>query len=123
AIAAPTLADTTEPPGAFEMRSGLGRAQFEAGIESIREAIADGEIYQANLTRRLEAPFRGDPWPLYRRLRTGDPALFAAYLDLGASPFTGAPRAIVSASPEPFFSVTRDGHVETNPIKGTRPRG
>jgi len=106
-----------------EMRSGLSRAEYEAGVGSIRQAIADGQIYQANLTRRLEAPFRGDPWALYRRLRTGDPALFAAYLDLGPSPFTGAPRAIVSASPEPFLSVASDGLVETNPIKGTRPRG
>ena len=118
----PTRAATPEPQG-IEMRSGLPRAAYEAGVESIRDAIAAGDIYQANLTRRLEGPFRGDPWPLYRRLRTGDPALFAAYLDLGPSPFTGAPRAIASASPEPFLSVTRDGHVETNPIKGTRPRG
>ena len=110
-------------PDSFEMHSGLNRAAYEAGVASIRQSIADGDIYQANLTRRLATPFRGDPWPLYRRLRTGDPALFAAYLDLGSSPFTGAPRAILSASPEPFLSVTRDGDVETNPIKGTRPRG
>ena len=110
-------------PGGIELRSGLSRAAYEAGVESIRQSIAEGQIYQANLTRRLEAPFRGDPWPLYRRLRTGDPALFAAFLDLGPSPLTGAPRAIVSASPEPFLSVTRTGVVQTNPIKGTRPRG
>ena len=60
------------------------RKAYEAGVESIRQSIAKGEIYQANLTRRLATPFRGDPWPLYRRLRTGDPALFAAYLELGA---------------------------------------
>jgi para-aminobenzoate synthetase component 1 len=107
----------------IELRSGLDRAEYEAGVGSIRQSIADGEIYQANLTRRLAAPFRGDPWPLYRRLRTGDPALFAAYVDLGPSPLTGAPRAIASASPEPFMSVTADGTVATNPIKGTRPRG
>jgi para-aminobenzoate synthetase component I len=115
--------EPAEPPHAIEMRSGLDRAAYEAGVESVRQWIANGDIYQANLTRRLEAAFRGDPWALYRRLRTGDPALFAAYLDLGASPFTGAPRAIASASPEPFLSVTHDGLVETNPIKGTRPRG
>ena len=108
---------------AIELRSGLDRAAYEAGVGSIRQSIADGDIYQANLTRRLAAPFRGDPWPLYRRLRTGDPALFAAYVDLGPSPLTGAPRAIVSASPEPFLSVSADGVVATNPIKGTRPRG
>jgi para-aminobenzoate synthetase component 1 len=108
---------------AIELRSGLDRRAYEAGVESIRQYIADGELYQANLTRRLETPFRADPWPLYRRLRTGDPALFAAYLDLGANPLTGAPRAIVSASPEPFLSVSSAGLVATNPIKGTRPRG
>jgi para-aminobenzoate synthetase component 1 len=107
----------------IELRSGLDRAAYIAGVETIRAAIASGQIYQANLARRLAAPFRGDPWPLYRRLRTGDPALFAAFLDLGASPLTGAPRAIVSASPEPFIAVTPHGRVATNPIKGTRPRG
>jgi para-aminobenzoate synthetase component 1 len=107
----------------LELRSGLDRAAYEAGVESVRQSIAQGEIYQANLTRRLATAFRGDPWPLYRRLRTGDPALFAAYLDLGASPITGAPRALASASPEPFVSVSPEGVVATNPIKGTRPRG
>ncbi|TAK01803.1 MAG: anthranilate synthase component I family protein [Chloroflexota bacterium] len=114
---------TVDPPRDLELRSGLDRAAFEAGVEAVRDEIARGEIYQANLTRRLEAPFRGDPWLLYRRLRTGDPSLFAAYLDLGASPVTGAGRAIVSASPEPFLSLTSGGRVAADPIKGTRPRG
>jgi para-aminobenzoate synthetase component 1 len=103
--------------GPFVFRSGLDRPAFEAGVERVRDAIARGEIYQANLTRRLATPFRADPWPLFRRLRTGDPALFAAYLDLGAR------RAVLSASPEPFLSVTPGGGVKTDPIKGTRPRG
>jgi para-aminobenzoate synthetase component I len=111
------------PERSFELRSGLSRCAYEGRVEAIRTEIERGSIYQANLTRRLEMPFRGDPWPLYRRLRTGDPALFAAYLDLGTSPTTGAPRAIVSASPEPFLSLTPDGRVAADPIKGTRPRG
>ncbi len=113
----------SEAPAAFDFRSGLDRVAYETGVEAVRQEIARGEIYQANLTRRLETPFRGDPWPIFRHLRTGDPALFAAYLDLGSSPVTGAPRAILSASPEPFLSVTHDGRVATDPIKGTRPRG
>ncbi|HET9853398.1 MAG TPA: hypothetical protein VFP56_12975, partial [Candidatus Limnocylindrales bacterium] len=52
--------------GGLELRSGLDRADYEAGVESVRQSIARGEIYQANLTRRLATPFRGDPWPLYR---------------------------------------------------------
>jgi para-aminobenzoate synthetase component 1 len=110
-----------EPPTRFV--SGTTRAAWVDGVEAVRAAIGHGEIYQANLTRRLEAPFAGDPWPLFRRLRTGDPALFAGYLDLGASPSTGAPRALLSASPEPFLAVGADGVVATDPIKGTRPRG
>jgi len=99
--------------------SNLDRPAYQAGVQRVRTAIAEGQIYQASLTRRLETPFRGDPWQLYRRLRTGDPALFAAFLPLD----DGARRAIVSASPEPFLAVTSDGRVATDPIKGTRPRG
>jgi len=103
--------------GPFVFRSGLDRPAFERGVETIRDAIARGEIYQANLTRRLETPFDRDPWPLFRHLRTGDPALFAAFLDLGGG------RALLSASPEPFLSADASGRVTTDPIKGTRPRG
>ena len=70
-------------PGRSSSSSSLDRAAYQAGVERIREHIARGDIYQANLTRRLETPFDGDPWDLYRRLRTGDPSLFSAYLDLG----------------------------------------
>jgi len=114
-----TPTDPTPIVEGLTFRSGLGRAAYEAGVATIRAAIADGEIYQANLTRRLEARFDDDPWPLYRRLRTGDPALFAAFLPLDD---TGR-RAILSASPEPFLSVDVDGNVAADPIKGTRPRG
>jgi len=119
------------PPASFV--SGTPRDAWIASVEAVRTAIARGEIYQANLARRLVAPFAGDPWPVFRRLRTGDPALFAGYLDLGpadgadrptgASPSTGAPRALLSASPEPFLAVDAHGNVATDPIKGTRPRG
>jgi para-aminobenzoate synthetase component 1 len=113
----PAARSHDEPPAELVFRSGLDRATYERGVERIRAAIAHGDIYQANLTRRLETSFGGDPWPLYRRLRTGDPALFAAYLALGKR------QALMSASPEPFLSVSRDGAVSADPIKGTRPRG
>ena len=107
----------------LRFRSSLSRAEYEDGVRTVRDHIARGDIYQANLTRRLESPFDGDPWDRYRRLRTGDPSLFSAYLDLGASPESGRPRALLSASPEPFLSVDTDGIVASDPIKGTRPRG
>src|SRR4029077_7136420 len=82
----------------------------------IREYIFAGDIFQANLSQRFEAPLAETPWALYLRLRARNAAPFAAYLDF--------PDAVVlSASPERFLSVDVSGHVETRPIKGTRPRG
>jgi para-aminobenzoate synthetase component 1 len=107
----------------LDFRSGLDRAAYEAGVERIRDHIARGDLYQANLTRRLETAFDGDPWELYRHLRTGDPSLFSAFLDLGRGQLTGRPRALLSASPEPYLAVDATGVVKTDPIKGTRPRG
>jgi para-aminobenzoate synthetase component 1 len=117
-----------DAPADLRFVSRLDRSAFELGVEAVRRAIGRGDIYQANLSRRLQTAFDGDPFPLYRRLRTGDPSLFSAYLDLGrmtGADAAGRPgrRAILSASPEPFLSVDRSGVVKTDPIKGTRPRG
>ena len=82
----------------------------------MREYILAGDIFQANLSQRFDAPLSEPPWEFYRRLRTQNAAPFAAFLDF--------PEALVlSASPERFLSVSADGSVETRPIKGTRPRG
>jgi para-aminobenzoate synthetase component I len=113
---------TNDESAGLPFRSSLDRPAYEAGVEAIRSFVARGDIYQANLTRRLETAFSGDPWPLYRRLRTGDPSLFSAYLDLGRAHGAGL-RAILSASPEPFLAVNRAGAVKADPIKGTRARG
>jgi para-aminobenzoate synthetase component 1 len=117
-----------DAPSELRFTSSLDRPSYLAGVEAVRAAIGRGDIYQANLSRRLQTPFSGDPWPLYRRLRTGDPSLFSAYLDLGpggegAGDGARSRRAILSASPEPFLAVDADGIVKTDPIKGTRPRG
>ncbi len=101
----------------------IDRAGWIARVEAVRAAIAAGELYQANLTRRLVAAFDGDPWPLYRLLRAGEPAAFTAYIDLGRVAPGMPRRAILSASPEPFLAVDAAGHVRTDPIKGTRARG
>ncbi len=109
------------PPLIFA--SGTDRPGWDTGVASVRAAIAAGELYQANLARRLAAPFDGDPWAVFRRLRAGEPASFTAFIDLGRDPAGGGPRAIVSASPEPFVSLDTAGRIRADPIKGTRPRG
>jgi para-aminobenzoate synthetase component 1 len=87
---------------------------YAGAIESVREAIARGDVYQVNLVQHLSAPFRGDPNGLA-------PAL-APLSPLVPRPLAGSGWTIVSASPE-LFLARRAGRVLTKPIKGTRPAG
>jgi para-aminobenzoate synthetase component I len=101
---------------ALDLRSSFTRADYLAAVQRVIDYIYAGDIFQANFSQRFEAPLTESPWTLYQRLRTRNAAPFAAYLDF--------PDAIVlSASPERFLRVNAGGHVETRPIKGTRPRG
>jgi para-aminobenzoate synthetase component 1 len=98
-----------------ELRSTFTRDEYLDAVTRVREHILAGDIYQANLSQRFDAPLRESAWSLYRRLRTQNAAPFAAFLDLPDA-------TILSASPERFLQVDEAGHVETRPIKGTRAR-
>ncbi len=100
---------------ALDWRLEWSAAEHAAALAEVREAIAAGRTYQVNLTTRLRAPMRGDPWPLYEGMRRGQGGGYHAYLDLGR-------HVLLSASPELFFR-TRGRAIETRPMKGTRPRG
>jgi para-aminobenzoate synthetase component I len=95
----------------------LDRDGFCAGVRSIRAAIAAGDVYQVNLTRRLSAPLPAgaDIAALGAALGRGNPAPYAAVVRL---PSVGC--HVASASPERF--LRRDGdRVASSPIKGTAP--
>jgi para-aminobenzoate synthetase component 1 len=95
--------------------SSLDRDQFCAGVRAIRAAIAAGDVYQVNLTRRLSAPLpaNADVAALGAALADGNPAPYAAVLRLPAHGVE-----VASASPELF--LRRDGDVvSSSPIKGT----
>jgi para-aminobenzoate synthetase component I len=97
--------------------SSLSEAEFMAGVASIRESIAAGDVYQVNLTRRLSAPLPAgaDVAALGAALAEGNPAPYSAVVRVPA-----AGCHVASASPERFLS--RDGDVvESRPIKGTAP--
>jgi para-aminobenzoate synthetase component 1 len=98
------------------LRSSFTHSGYLDAVARVREYIFAGDIFQSNLSQRFEAPLTESPWALYRRLRTRNPAPFAAFLDVSDA-------VVVSASPERFLRVDVGGHVETRPIKGTRPRG
>lgn len=84
-------------------------------VETVQRHIFEGDIYQANLTRMVRHTGDFGAPDLYGVLRSENPAPFGGYLDCGEG------RAILSSSPERFLSVL-ERHIETRPIKGTRPR-
>jgi para-aminobenzoate synthetase component 1 len=88
---------------------------YLSAVARVREYILAGDIFQANLSQRFEAPLREAPWRVYRRLRTMNPAAFGAYMNCGDF-------QVLSVSPERFLRLSGP-KVETRPIKGTRPRG
>lgn len=94
--------------------SNMSRDDHRRLVLRIKEHIAAGDIYQANLSQRFELPFGGGGLRLYHHLRRVSPAPFSGYLRAGGL-------EIVSASPERLLMV--DGErAWTRPIAGTRPR-
>ncbi|OUM41904.1 hypothetical protein B8W73_09775 [Arthrobacter agilis] len=87
-------------------------------IAACQDEIVQGNSYEVCLTTQIFDDLHEslDPLDFYRRLRRASPAPFASFVQLGAV-------AIASSSPERFLSITAEGHVRAEPIKGTRRRG
>jgi len=100
----------------LELRSSFTRRDYLAAVARVVEYVHAGDIFQTNLSQRFEVALHEPVWTLYKRLRRRNAAPFAAFMDLPGG-------AVLSASPERFLHVDSAGHVETRPIKGTRPRG
>jgi anthranilate synthase component 1 len=102
------------------LAGGLSEEEPRRYLEQVsraRDYIYEGDIFQANLSRRWSAELAADATPtgLYARLRRANPAPFAGLVLHGDS-------AVISSSPERLVSVT-GRRVDTRPIAGTRPRG
>jgi para-aminobenzoate synthetase component 1 len=108
----------TDTPAAAEigLHSNFTRDGYLAAVARVVEYIHAGDLFQANLSQRLEVKLAEPPLALYRRLRQLNPAPFAAYFDCGDV-------IVASSSPERFLRVHEGRGVEARPIKGTRPRG
>ncbi len=93
------------------------REFYCAGVEKIKDYIAAGDIYQANLTYRFQLANRRSPYAISRRLLrlNGHFAPRGALLEWDDF-------AIVSDSPETFLTL-KDNLLEARPIKGTIKRG
>ncbi|HKA69091.1 MAG TPA: chorismate-binding protein [Actinomycetes bacterium] len=97
--------------------SSIDEGTYLAAVDKIRDYIAGGEVYQANLCRVMSAPLpdpdRCDVVGLARLLGVGNPAPYASVVRLPKVELQ-----VVSASPELYLG--RNGRqVVSRPIKGT----
>ncbi|WP_416137500.1 aminodeoxychorismate synthase component I [Halomonas sp. HK25] len=97
----------------------LSTADYLERFDAVQRYIRAGDCYQINLAQRFSAPYAGDLWSAYCRLREATPTPYAGFMAWSTAQ---GEQAILSLSPERFLEC-RDGQVETRPIKGTRPRG
>jgi para-aminobenzoate synthetase component 1 len=86
-------------------------AAHAAAVEQVRQAIARGEVYQANVVGHRSAPFTGDPAALAAALTRLPGAAYGGAVG-------GAGWSVASASPEQLVKVVGT-RVSTVPIKGT----
>ena len=97
------------------IESTMPRRDFERAVETAKEYIRAGDIFQVVLSHRLSAPVASTPFDAYRALRVVNPSPYMYYLKLDDL-------CLVGSSPEVL--VRREGErVEVRPIAGTRPRG
>lgn len=98
------------------LRYSLAQEKYEEKVSILRNLIADGATYQANLTIDVEWDTDEHPAEMYERLLRAQPVPYAALLH---------PRPdwhVLSLSPELFFA--REGDcIRMRPMKGTASPG
>ncbi|ODV53617.1 anthranilate synthase component I family protein [Lysinibacillus fusiformis] len=98
-----------------ELLVSFAGTDFEAAVQKIQTYIAQGDVFQVNLSVRQSKNLNATAMDVYEALRAFNPSPYMAYME--APDF-----AVVSGSPE--LLVKRQGQeLSTRPIAGTRPRG
>ncbi|HNX91524.1 MAG TPA: chorismate-binding protein [Candidatus Omnitrophota bacterium] len=97
------------------LRINTSLKKYFSDIETIRDHIASGDVYQITYCIKNLFDFDGDRFSLYSSLFREQPVPYNAYIDTGRF-------QILSLSPEKFLKKT-GANIETKPMKGTWPRG
>jgi len=98
------------------VQSNMTKSEYLQKVSTIQTGIINGDLLQANLTRKYWGEFenRPDIPVLFRKLCTLSPAPYAALLNLDG-------HWVLSSSPEQFLHFSPDT-VSARPIKGTYAR-
>ncbi|GAA1339393.1 anthranilate synthase component I [Arthrobacter roseus] len=102
-----------------EVRQSWDHAAFMRAIDTCKEAIVDGEVFQIVISRRFELSCDAPPLDVYRMLRSSNPSPYMYLFNFEDR--AGAPYAVVGSSPEALVTVAGND-VSMHPIAGSRPR-
>ena len=95
--------------------SNYEKERFLQDVETVKQYIAAGDVFQAVLSQRFCVPVRAGGLAVYRLLRHINPSPYMFYFRLSDT-------EIVGSSPEKLIQV-RNRRIEIDPIAGTRRRG
>jgi anthranilate synthase component 1 len=109
------IASASEPWSIPDPVSNMEPAQYRQNVETAKNYIRAGDIFQVVPSQRFSAPYTATPLSLYRSLRRTNPSPFLYFFNLPGF-------AIVGSSPEILVRL-RGETVTVRPIAGTRPRG
>ncbi|MBU1287179.1 MAG: anthranilate synthase component I family protein [Alphaproteobacteria bacterium] len=113
------LSDLENPPLAAQETGPVAwqptqpKSAYLDSVGRTQDYITDGDIYQANISQRFhpDIPIKS-PFRYYLAMRASNPAPFSAFAAF-------SDRVLASASPERLISLSADGMVRAQPIKGT----
>jgi anthranilate synthase component 1 len=118
-LARPLPYVAVEPPVAGEelpeTQSSMPHGDYRRAVDTAKEYIRAGDIFQVVLSQRFDVDLKADPFDVYRVLRQVNPSPYMYFLRQPGL-------TIVGGSPEPMVQVI-NGRVISRPIAGTRKRG
>jgi anthranilate synthase component I len=101
--------------GKFKIKSVTPQKDFERSVNTAKEYIAAGDIFQVVLSQRLDFTPEVAPFDIYRSLRAVNPSPYMYFLKMDDT-------HVLGSSPEMLVRVT-GRKLEYRPIAGTHPRG
>lgn len=93
----------------------ITKTQHKTLVEKAKEEIKAGNTFQVQIGFKTEYEIKGDPIPIYEKLRIVNPSPHMFYLKFGKV-------KIIGASPELLFRM-QNREMETYPLAGTCKRG
>ncbi len=102
-------------PVVSEFSCNFSKEDYCNVVDTTKEYIRNGDIFQAVISRRFEADYEGSLINAYRVLRTTNPSPYMVYMSIDGD-------EIMSTSPETLVRL-QNGRLYTFPVAGSRPRG